>query len=203
MNETKKGLRIVAGILLLVLAVFSLAASVYGTVSVVKTDPTMLKYYWNGLASGLLGLVVAILILTRKFTGAGVVECLILVVSLTQQILVNILPTVQNADGSASILMTTLLVTLLNLVPMILYIIALFLHNRASKPILIIGAILALALSIESQAVMLVNYLQHYSFAQLMNNVGMSMGLSLATATVSFVAWILLAAYFGAQNKKA
>lgn len=204
MNETKKGLRITAGILLLLLACLTLASSVYSVLSIVRTDPAMIRYYWQPAVSGILSLIVAILILCRKFVGAGIVRCLMLAVSVAAYA-VSILPRLGGTPDIQSITaaLPDLLLQLANGIPAILLIIGLFVHGRASGPLITVGAILALLLSVAQNVRTVVSFSQNYDLTEILDTFGLSVGISLLIALVTFVAWILLAAYFGAQNKKA
>ena len=204
MNENKKGLRITAGVLLLVIAVFSLAASAYSLVTVYSASGYMSEYYrqaWQPVASGALGIVAAILILAKKFTGAGIVRCLILAVSAAVHLL-SIVPRFSGMPDLQSLTSAVpqLALWIADIVPAILLIVALFLHNRTSKPLLIVGAILALVLSIGQLAQTYAPIVKQVVSSHDIYGIGLSVGLTLSTAIVTMVAWLLLAAYFGAQK---
>ncbi len=202
MTETKKGLRITAGILLLVLACITLMLSVISVLNFIRTDPGMMRYFWQTIATAVLGVIAAILILVRKFTGAGVVQCLILAASIAAQI-ISILPAAQYGMRSTLTLTSTLslLFRIGGYVSAILLIVALFLHNRTSKPLLLISAILSFGLSVAQQVQSLTYYAKQYDIEELLHTVGMTTGMSLTMDLIALVAWILLAAYFGAQRK--
>lgn len=204
MTESQKGLRITAGILLLILACFSLASSVSSLLNLIGSGnavnfATVLGQMCLSAASTLLSVIAAILILARRFSGAGVMRCLMLALSIAGTA-VSFFPMFQNDMSVQRIAdeLPTLLIRLADLIPAILIIIALFLHSRRSMPLLIVAVILALLLK-------LTNFVQLYNLyksADVLSATAVSLGINGTTAAVSFVAWILLAVYFGAQQTK-
>lgn len=203
MTETKKGLRITAGILLLITACISLAATCSSILSLIKADQTSaLLQLWHSGATALLGVIAAILILARKFIGAGIMKCLILVISLVR-IGITLAGALNGISFSGEIfagVLTTYALQLAGSVFAVLLIIGLFLHNRKSKGFLIAGAILSLSTTLISQVQTMIQYVKMSGEAKTM---AVSLGINGTIAVLTFVGWILLAVYFGAQKKAA
>ncbi|MBQ1504942.1 MAG: hypothetical protein IIZ49_06040 [Oscillospiraceae bacterium] len=201
MTESKKRLRITAGILLLVLAVLSLAMSAYSLWLVYSASGYMSQYLRQSclsVASGALSIVVAILILSRKFTAAGIVKCFVLGLAILVNLL-NLLSLITNATAAIGPLLSGF-TEFAGWAAAIFMIIGLFMHSRKSKPLCIVGAILALAASLGQQTFSIIRYVTRADFSKLISGLSFSAAISLTTACVAAAAWILLGVYFGAQN---
>ena len=207
MNETKKGLRIAAGILLLIPACFSILSAVTSFVSMRENlDVVAFSLCWSAVTA-VLGILIAVFVLARKFTVSAVLECLLLVVPFVM----SVVYTARQGGGFSfdalrrywTSLSLSSAIQLADTGAAILLIIGLFLHNRKAKPLLIIGAVLSLLASLGQLGYTLTNYIGNAGNAGMYRAMGITVGVTVVPALITFTAWILLAVYFGAQKKAA
>ncbi len=150
MIESKKGLRIAAGVLLLVFGVILPMATVISRLPELElTIPQFFSTFWLSIITWVLDLLVAIFILTRKFTGAAIVLCVSLGFSLLG--VISQITVISNASKYGTYLALQMISTLVLGIPaLILQIIALFMHRRASGTLLIIAAVIGFVQAVAS-----------------------------------------------------
>ena len=204
MIETKKSLRIAAGIILLVLAVYGLGSNIaayfmghlQGRVSFFTT-------YWNVLLTAALVVLTAVFILTRNYVGAGVVSCVRTALLLYSFIIsVVSLASARMSSVPKLYLVLTMLSSLLSLAGVALLIPGFFKHNRSAKPFFLIAGCLILASSLISGIQPTVLPILD-GFGPTAERVGFFVGGiigALLAVSVSLLPWIFLAIFFGAQQ---
>ena len=207
MNESKKGLRIVAGILLLLVACYSAFSTLTAFATILQHGATVSGNFVISVFTQVLSVLTAIFILTRKFTAAAVMRCVILAASAVM-LGVSFARTSNGfsldalRQGGASIPLSVAM-RCASFTASILIIIGLFLHNRKAMPLLIVAAVLLVAAAIGQAGATLLNYIELYGADRALDIVGTSMIQTIAPALLALPAWILLGVYFGAQNKNA
>lgn len=201
MTEPKKGFRIAAGILLLLLACITLASYVSSLSALMKTDYAVADFRtWISAAGQLPAVIAAILILARKFTGAGVMRALILASSIAGWGVFFFILVRQTGMPDAETLfavLPSLLILLVRLISEVLIVVALFLHSRRSKGLLIAAAILSLSDTLLSAMQTAIQMANAGGGAKAMISY---LGIHQIIALIPFIAWLLLAFYFGAQE---
>ena len=209
MNETKKGLRIISGILLLILACFSVLSVASLLIAMKGHMETIRMSLLQTAIIALLGILTAVFILARKFTVTAVIRCLLLGFSAVT----TVLPLISKMKGASfdsllSNLSTDFLsgtVWLVGTVAAILLIVGLFLHNRKAKPLLIVAAVLSTAASIGQAGTIVLHTIGSSGSADALNvsALSVSVALTIVPALLGMLAWILLGVYFGAQQQDA
>ena len=131
-------------------------------------------------------------------TAAGIVKCFVLGLAILVNLL-NLLSLITNATAAIGTLLSGF-TEFAGWAAAIFMIIGLFMHSRKSKPLCIVGAILALAASLGQQTFSIIRYVTRADFSKLISGLSFSAAISLTTACVAAAAWILLGVYFGAQN---
>lgn len=202
MIETKKTLRILAGVFLLVIALFSLGSMLityFGGHQAGRVN--FFLAYWSVLLSFVLAVLVAVFVFTRCFVGAGVAECVFALYALYSVIagFITVLSPQLSSYLPKGYLVMSLAASLLSLGLNVLLVIGFFKHNRSAKPLFIVAGILACAAS-------LVGVAQTVALP-LMEGFNMPTATILATAAggllsggISLLPWLFLAIYFGAQQ---
>ena len=209
MNESKKGLRIAAGILLLTVACYSASMTTIAYVSMLRHGATLPVTYWVPILTFVLGVLTAVFILTRRFPAAAAMRCALLAVS-AATLLVSFVQTTNGVSfsldalrqGGAS-LPASVAMRCASITAAILLIIGLFLHNRKAMPLLIIAAVLSLLASCGQAGATLLVYSESFGFERALSMVGISVIQTIAPAFLALPAWILLGVYFGAQQTDA
>ena len=198
--EKRKPLRIIAGILLIILAVLRLVANLPSFVALMEIDGFVSAGYWIGLGQIVLNLFIGIMILVRGFR-AAVPAVIIYAVSV-------IAPALGSIDDSFRYTMipitsaSTVLLLCAAVLVAVLICIGLFLHDHRSMWMLIVSAILLpvipFLLSASTSAQM--EYLGTFSYAGEWSFFAFIFDLleSLPLAAAS----LLLGIHFGAQDCK-
>lgn len=209
MSETKKGLRIAAGILLLIPACLSVFSAVTTFVSMRENlDVIAFSLCWSAV-NAVLETLIAVFVLARKFTVSAVLECLLL---LAAPFVMSLVYAALQGGGFSLDLIRQYWAAWLSLngaiqfvgtAASILIIVGLFLHSRKTKPLLIIGAVLLLLASLAQLGATLMNYVGNTWDAYAYRAMATVAVATAVPALFMFTAWILLAVWFGAQKKAA
>lgn len=198
--EKRKPLRIIAGILLIVLAVIRVWALFPSFFALMKIDHKVGAGYWIGFGQSILTAFIGVMILVRGFRAAGVTAVVyaasviaVALGSIDASFRYTLIPI--TSASTVLLLCAAVLVT-------VLICIGLFLHDRRSLWILIVSAVLLPVIpflnSASSTAQMeylgTISYAGEWSFFALIFDFLKSIPLA--------VACLLLGLHFGAQARK-
>ena len=197
--ERKKSLRILAGVFLLIGLVLSLSSTVftYFFASRGVTTLSFFRLYWPTLLQDLILAAIVILIFCRVFIGAGIVEGVLVLWRLFG--FVSTLLSLVRGPGRdmSSYYIGSALLNLIQVGVGVLFMIGFFMHNRSSKKLFIIGAILQLVSSLVSA--ILPSITVNAGYANASTILGM-LGSMLFLDSFAFLGWLFLGLYFGAQT---
>lgn len=195
MNENKRSFRVLAGVFLLISIFLGLASVIFSFV-VARPAVSFFQLYWSTLLSDLIVVLVAVFILSRKFVGAAIAECVAGALALLQ--LVSFVITMSNINyGSGAYIAFTLFSRLLGIGMLVLLILGFFKHDRSSKLLFLLAAILGLVNSLLSVASSY--FIGGYS-SSMLSAMLLSLVSTLFFGSVGFLAWLFLSLYFGAQG---
>ena len=197
--ERKKSLRILAGVFLLIGLVLSLSSTVftYFFASRGVTTLSFFRLYWPTLLQDLILAAIVILIFCRVFIGAGIVEGVLVLWRLFG--FVSTLLSLVRGPGRdmSSYYIGSALLNLIQVGVGVLFMIGFLKHNRSSKGLFILGAILQLVSSLVSSILPSITIMGGYANASTI--LGM-LGGGLFLGSFTFLGWLFLGLYFGAQT---
>ena len=197
--ERKKSLRILAGVFLLIGLVLSLSSTVftYFFASRGVTTLSFFRLYWPTLLQDLILAAIVILIFCRVFIGAGIVEGVLVLWRLFG--FVSTLLSLVRGPGRdmSSYYIGSALLNLIQVGVGVLFMIGFLKHNRSSKGLFILGAILQLVSSLVSSILPSITIMGGYANASTI--LGM-LGSMLFLDSFAFLGWLFLGLYFGAQT---
>ena len=196
--ERKKSLRILAGIFLLIELVLGQAGNAFSYLTTRgASSPGFFQLYWLTLLLDLIQLVIVIFIFRRVYLGAGIAEGVLALKALFG-VASMLLSLGRGAEkdltayyiGSAALNLLTVAVA-------VLFMIGFLKHNRSSKGLFILGAILQLVSSLVSSILPSITIMGGYANASTI--LGM-LGGGLFLGSFTFLGWLFLGLYFGAQT---
>ena len=197
--ERKKSLRILAGVFLLIGLVLSLSSTVftYFFASRGVTTLSFFRLYWPTLLQDLILAAIVILIFCRVFIGAGIVEGVLVLWRLFG--FVSTLLSLVRGPGRdmSSYYIGSAFLNLIQVGVGVLFMIGFLKHNRSSKGLFILGAILQLVSSPVSSILPAITISAGYANASTI--LGM-LGVWLFLGSFTFLGWLFLGLYFGAQT---
>ncbi|MBR0208667.1 MAG: hypothetical protein IJQ43_07215 [Oscillospiraceae bacterium] len=197
--ERKKSLRILAGIFLLIGLVLGLASilisffinSRYGSFG-------FFRVYGLTLVRDLILLAIIVFIFRRLYLGAGIGEGVLALWSFLS-VVSAVISLVKGMDGSYRVYsIGSMALSLISAGVGVMFMIGFFKHGRASKGLFILGAILELVTSLVGGILPMITFNAGYSrLATILT----TLGSSLLLGSFSFLAWLFLGLYFGAQRE--
>ena len=198
--ERKKNLRILAGVFLLIGLVLSLSSTVFAYFFASRgvTTLSFFQLYWLTLLLDLIQLVIVIFIFRRVYLGAGIVEGILALWGLIG--FVSTLLSLVRGPGRdmSSYYIGSAALNLLTVAVAVLFMIGFLKHNRSSKGLFILGAILQLVSSPVSNILPAITINAGYANASTI--LGM-LGVGLFGGSFPFLGWLFLGLYFGAQRE--
>lgn len=210
MTEKKKGLRIAAGIIMLVMTVLSITVQIATFyLNGMHREVNFFAIYWSSIIVWIVSIATAVFIICRMFKGAGIARCVGGLLTL-YSVVANIIGifTANNISRQyipVSCYVVMLFSNLCALAATVLLIIGYFRHDRRSKKLFTIAAILCIVTD-----VILSPTATTISAASLSSssNQTLTMALTYFGTAILFnapgiLALFLLAAYFGAQGSGA
>lgn len=196
--ERKKSLRILAGIFLLIELVLELAVSAFSYLTTRgASSPGFFQLYWLTLLLDLIQLVIVIFIFRRVYLGAGIAEGV-----LALKALLNVASVLLSLGRGAEKDLTAYYIgsaalNLLTVAVAVLFMIGFLKHNRSSKKLFILGAILQFVASLLSSVLPLITVNAGYANATMILS---TLGGGLFLGSFPFLGWLFLGLYFGAQT---
>ncbi len=196
--ERKKSLRILAGIFLLIELVLELAVSAFSYLTTGRaSSPGFFQLYWLTLLLDLIQLVIVIFIFRRVYLGAGIAEGV-----LALKALLNVASVLLSLGRGAEKDLTAYYIgsaalNLLTVAVAVLFMIGFLKHNRSSKKLFILGAILQFVASLLSSVLPLITVNAGYANATMILS---TLGGGLFLGSFPFLGWLFLGMYFGAQT---
>lgn len=197
--ERKKSLRILAGVFLLIGMVLSLSSTVF-TYFFASRGVTTLSFFrlnWTTLLLDLILLAIVILIFCRVFIGAGIGEGVLVLWGLFG--FVSTLLSLVRGPGRdmSSYYIGSAFLNLIQAGVAVLFMIGFLKHNRSSKGLFILGAILQLVSNLVGNILPSITINAGYADATM---ILISLGSMLFLGSFAFLGWLFLGLYFGAQT---
>ena len=203
MVEEKKHLRVAAGIIMLAKTLLSIAIQVaYYFIGNIYRHFGFFETYWTSLIGWIISIAIAVFVLCRLFRGAAITEC---VAALCNSFLgvgrLIIRYGYESFMTSHGIIL--LIGNLCSIAVTVMLIIGYFKHNAGSKKLFLIAAILAIVnnVIIGPTADTVLRTGLDYSSSVTVPAVLMNYGSGVLGAVSAALPLLLLAAYFGAQDK--
>ena len=196
--ERKKSLRILAGIFLLIALVLGLAMIAFSYLTTGRASSLgFFQLYWLTLLLDLIQLVIVIFIFRRVYLGAGIAEGV-----LALRALLNVASVLLSLGRGAEKDLTAYYIgsaalNLLTVAVGVLFMIGFLKHNRSSKGLFILGAILHLVSSLVSAILPSITISAGYADAPVILG---TLGGGLFLGSFPFLGWLFLGLYFGAQT---
>ncbi len=196
--ERKKSLRILAGIFLLIGLVLGLAVSAFSYLTTRGASSLgFFQLYWLMLLLDLIQLVIVIFIFRRVYLGAGIAEGVLALRALLN--VASALLSLVRGPGRdmSSYYIGSAALNLLTVAVAVLFMIGFLKHNRSSKGLFILGAILQFVASLLSSVLPYVTVNAGYANATMILS---TLGGGLFLGSFTFLGWLFLGLYFGAQT---
>ena len=198
MTETRKKLRILAAVFLLISATLSFGSIVLTFFSGgLSGRISFFQAYWPSLLTFVLNITIAIFIFTRCYVGAGIAECVFAAVALIS--LISNIISFRRGYLPAAYNVMSVLCSLLAIGGDVLLLIAFFKRNRSSKPLFILGGILLCLSAVLSAAQSALLPVMDGFGASAASVIGVLIGGLLAGA-LCLLPWLFLGLYFGARK---
>ena len=196
--ERKKSLRILAGIFLLIELVLGQAGNAFSYLTTRgASSPGFFQLYWLTLLLDLIQLVIVIFIFRRVYLGAGIAEGVLVLWGLFG--FVSTLLSLVRGPGRdmSSYYIGSAFLNLIQVGVGVLFMIGFLKHNRSSKGLFILGAILQLVSSLVSSILPSITISAGYADATMILS---TLGGGLFLGSFPFLGWLFLGLYFGAQT---
>ena len=208
MTENKKGLRMAAGIIMLVMTLFGIAIQVASYFASHNNRYFgFFEVFWMAIIGWIISIAIAVFVLCRLFKGAAITECvaaLYAVFGIVGNVTTLITAKYTNTPVAYSVIL--MFGNLCSVAGTVMLIIGYFKHNAGSKKLFLIAAIISIVNNViitpTASTVLQASFAYSSSSAAIMA-LTTNYGSGILSAAAGSLPLFLLAAYFGAQGDKA